>query len=94
MCASLHVKILMSRCNDWNHPSLASQSLDSAEEGWIQTTFAEATSFQADLGLACATELEMLPAPLEVQEGSLLCRDIVVSTRSRMINSARLTPAV
>jgi hypothetical protein len=67
---------------DYDSPKPAVFELDSAKEGWIQSTFADATSFQADLGMACANEFEMLPAPLEVQESSLLRRDIVVSTRS------------
>jgi hypothetical protein len=67
---------------DYDSPKPAVFEVDSAKEGWIQSTFAEATSFQADLGITCANEFEMLPAPVEVQDGSLLRRDIVVSTRS------------
>ena len=39
---------------DYDSPKPAVFEVDSAKEGWIQSTFAEATSFQADLGLACA----------------------------------------
>jgi hypothetical protein len=67
---------------DYNSPKPAVFEIDAAKEGWIQSTFAQATAFQADLGLAYAGESEMLPAPLEVQESALLRKDIVVSTRS------------
>ena len=67
---------------DYESPKPAMFEVDSAKEGWIQSTFAEATSFQADVGLGCANEFEMLPAPLEVENTSLLRKDIVVSTRS------------
>lgn len=67
---------------DYDSPRAAMFEVELAKEGWIQSTFSEAKSFQADLGFACATEIEMLPAPLELQGSSLLRDDIVVSTRS------------
>lgn len=67
---------------DYDSPKPSIFEIDSAKEGWIQSTFADATSFQADFGLACANEFELTPSSLEVQGSSLLRSDIVVSTRS------------
>lgn len=67
---------------DYVSPKPAVFELNSGKEGWIQSTFAEATSFHTDPGLPSANEYETLPAPPEAQGSSLLRNDIVVSTRS------------
>lgn len=67
---------------DYDSPKPAVFEVDSAKEGWIQSTFADATSFQADVGVACGDDFGMLLGETEVQDSSLLREDIVVSTRS------------
>lgn len=67
---------------DYDSPKPAIFEVQSSKAGWIQSTFANATSFHADSGLACADGFEVVPAPFEIQSGPPLRDDIVVSTRS------------
>jgi hypothetical protein len=66
----------------------------SGKEGWIQSTFANATPVQIDPSTACVDEFEMLPAPLDVQAGAPQRKDIVVSTRSLLEVMFYLSQAV
>ena len=67
---------------DYDSPKHAIFEVESGKEGWIQSTFANATSFQVDPEMACVDEAD-LPAGLSgVHDGTPLRTDIVVSTRS------------
>lgn len=67
---------------DFDSPEPAVFKVESAKEGWIQSTFAGAKAFQPDLGSACASEFEALIAPADAVSSEMLRDDIVVSTRS------------
>ena len=67
---------------DYDSPKPAIFEVESAKQGWIQSTFAEATSFQPDCFMACPNEFEMLSGTHGGQDSALLRNDIVVSTRS------------
>ena len=75
---------------DYDSPKHAIFEVESGKEGWIQSTFANATSFQVDPGRVCIDEAHSLNAPAGVYDGTSsgvydgapLRADIVISTRS------------
>lgn len=79
---------------DQDSPKPAVFEIHSGKGGWIQSTFANATTFPVNRGLACVDEFELLPAPFDTQEGSLLRKDVVVSTRSLLEVMFYLSQAV
>lgn len=67
---------------DYDSPKPAVFAVKSAKEGWIQSTFADATAFPAEFDLACTGEMDGLSMSMDGPDGSPLRDDIVVSTRS------------
>ncbi|MDG2220471.1 MAG: hypothetical protein P8L85_03770 [Rubripirellula sp.] len=67
---------------DYDSPKPAVYPVESAKEGWIQSTFADATGFQTALNIPCADEIGIAPIHLDDQVNEMLRDDIVVSTRS------------
>ncbi len=67
---------------DYDSPKHAIFEVESGKEGWIQSTFASATSLQFDPGMVCVDEGHLANASLDVHDGTPLRTDIVISTRS------------
>lgn len=67
---------------DFDSPKPAVVAVESAKEGWIQSTFADATEFTTTTDFACEDAAKIKPIHLDDQSDKLLRDDIVVSTRS------------
>lgn len=66
---------------DLNSPQPAIFEIESAKEGWIQPTFANASAFPAEPEVFGESDFSILPCPVHLQEIPLR-KDIIVSTRS------------